>query len=299
MRNTEKKMYYNGMWFNEKQMREIRIGQQLGIDISLYADSRFNADQMEQIRDGLDRGLNASLYADPKYPWHIMDQCRIALLYDLDITSLLEHPELSDTQAIWMRKGMLIEQKGYTTPWTPDDWNFTRRYYVKADLEDGYLYDPVKATGIQYSSLVPEVFYVTADGTTERLTFEEMPLEIVKDASSKKLEVYMQAHSERKLPYGATVAKGTCLYTFQSGNERYAFTKAEFYNLCLVYNNTPKENGLEERRRIARASDLCKIARGDYNGDLSSDWKMFSSESSGLLTLVILDQNGVERSYSL
>ena len=53
--------------YDSDQMREIRIGLERGLDVSVYADPKYNVYQMQQIRIGLERGLDVSVYADPKY----------------------------------------------------------------------------------------------------------------------------------------------------------------------------------------------------------------------------------------
>ncbi len=53
--------------FNKKQMKEILLGLDRGLDVSIYAKPEFDADQMKQIRLGLEKGLNVSIYARPEF----------------------------------------------------------------------------------------------------------------------------------------------------------------------------------------------------------------------------------------
>ena len=48
--------------FNEKQMMEIRLGLEKGLDVSLYAKPEFDQYQMEEIRLCLEKGLDISPY---------------------------------------------------------------------------------------------------------------------------------------------------------------------------------------------------------------------------------------------
>ena len=48
--------------FNEKQLKEIRLGLEKGLDVSIYAKPEFNNLQMKEIRLCLEKGLDISLY---------------------------------------------------------------------------------------------------------------------------------------------------------------------------------------------------------------------------------------------
>lgn len=52
--------------YNWYQAKQIYLGLQAGVDISIYTDPKFEFDQMREIRDGLMDGVDARLYADPK-----------------------------------------------------------------------------------------------------------------------------------------------------------------------------------------------------------------------------------------
>ena len=134
---SKKYFFYNGKKFDADQMREIRIGQQIGIDVNVYADPKFDADQMTQIRDGLDRGINASLYANPQYSWAIMEEIRIAMLSGLDVNGLLQQPHLQDTQMLARRIQAEAEQLGgnFRYHYFKDDE--PKRYALRLNLADG------------------------------------------------------------------------------------------------------------------------------------------------------------------
>lgn len=52
--------------YNWYQAKQIYLGLQAGIDVSIYADPEFEFDQMKEIKDGLVNRVDARLYADPK-----------------------------------------------------------------------------------------------------------------------------------------------------------------------------------------------------------------------------------------
>lgn len=53
--------------FNGEQMKEIRLGLEAKVDVSKYANPKFDEDQMYVIREGLEAGIDVSKYADPKF----------------------------------------------------------------------------------------------------------------------------------------------------------------------------------------------------------------------------------------
>lgn len=48
-----------------EQQEEIRLGQENGLDVGVYANPKFTADQMNEIRKGLENGVDVSFYANP------------------------------------------------------------------------------------------------------------------------------------------------------------------------------------------------------------------------------------------
>lgn len=50
-------------WYQGKQ---IYLGMQAGVDVSIYTNPEFSFTQMREIKEGLMNGVDARLYADPK-----------------------------------------------------------------------------------------------------------------------------------------------------------------------------------------------------------------------------------------
>lgn len=67
--------------FNKYQLRLIRQGLDLDLDVSIYAKPEFNWQQMREIREGLEAGIDVSSYADPNIPWTQMHNMRPQLAY--------------------------------------------------------------------------------------------------------------------------------------------------------------------------------------------------------------------------
>ncbi len=76
MENTE---------YQKAQNREIRLGEEEGLDVSIYSSPEYNWLQMEQIRMGLKDKVDVSLYADPAYSYETMRQIRLSLYSATDI----------------------------------------------------------------------------------------------------------------------------------------------------------------------------------------------------------------------
>ena len=71
---------YAKMYFNSKQMCQIRYGLEENLDVSIYAKEEFNWKQMYEIRIGLEDGLDISIYAKPEFNAFQMEQIREYLL---------------------------------------------------------------------------------------------------------------------------------------------------------------------------------------------------------------------------
>lgn len=78
------------------QRREITLGKEEGLDVSLYSNPEFNWLQMEQIRMGLKDNLDASLYADPAYNYETMRQIRLSLYSGIDLIPYLNRGFVDD-----------------------------------------------------------------------------------------------------------------------------------------------------------------------------------------------------------
>lgn len=72
------------------QSREIKLGREEGLDVSLYSNPEFNWLQMEQIRIGLKDNLDVSLYANPAYHYETMREIRFSLYSGIDLMPYLK-----------------------------------------------------------------------------------------------------------------------------------------------------------------------------------------------------------------
>lgn len=71
--------------FRGVAIREIRIGLQEGLDVSVYANLEFDWQQMREIRRGMESRIDYMIYAKPLYDWHQMKEIRIGLELGLDV----------------------------------------------------------------------------------------------------------------------------------------------------------------------------------------------------------------------
>lgn len=83
--------------FNEKQMEQIKLGRDHGVDVTIYEDPKFDARQMLQIRLGLENGVDASIYADPIFDADKMGLIKFDLERGYDI-SYYKNPEFTYEQ---------------------------------------------------------------------------------------------------------------------------------------------------------------------------------------------------------
>lgn len=67
-------------------------------------------EQQHQINLGYEQGINPTPYADPIYDPEQMCQYRIALVEDLDITSIL-NPKFNAWQLVELREGLAFEKR--------------------------------------------------------------------------------------------------------------------------------------------------------------------------------------------
>ena len=67
---------YAELGFNLGQIKQIRLGLKVGLDVSIYAKPEFDNYQMEQIRLGLLRNIDVSIYAKPEFDCNQMRRIR-------------------------------------------------------------------------------------------------------------------------------------------------------------------------------------------------------------------------------
>jgi len=79
------KQYLDSPEFTDDQKKEIELGAEEGVDVSIYAKPEFLAIQMFQIRLGLEKHLPVEWYATEEYDWFQMKEIRKGLERDLDV----------------------------------------------------------------------------------------------------------------------------------------------------------------------------------------------------------------------
>ena len=62
--------------FNEKQQKQILLGIENKVNVSIYAKPEYSWIQMEKIREGLEDNLDVSLYAKPEFHFHQMEEIK-------------------------------------------------------------------------------------------------------------------------------------------------------------------------------------------------------------------------------
>lgn len=100
----EQKLLLDG--FTHDQIREIKEGEDAGLDVSVYAKREFLAIQMLEIRRGMQAGVAVEIYALPKYDWFQMAEIRTGLEEDVDV-SVYASPEISYDRMRELRLGLM------------------------------------------------------------------------------------------------------------------------------------------------------------------------------------------------
>lgn len=100
---------YNRPEFNWKQMNQIRQGLVNGLDVNVYANLEYNAEQMGQIRKGLEQKVDIKMFNDPRFTAKQMQEIRAGLNKRLDV-SIYAKPEYTREQMYYIRIAML---RGY------------------------------------------------------------------------------------------------------------------------------------------------------------------------------------------
>lgn len=72
--------------FDVMQLTQIRLGEEAGLDVGLYADAKYDGFQMEEIRKGMVSGIDISAYNDPALPFDKMREIRQGLEVGIDLS---------------------------------------------------------------------------------------------------------------------------------------------------------------------------------------------------------------------
>ena len=123
--------------FDSQQMKEIRLGLEKGLDVSIYAKPKFKSSQMEQIRFGLEKGLNAHIYAKPEFDYEQMRQIRLGLERGLDV-SIYAKTEFDWSQMQEIR--LSLEKSSDVNTYVKSEFDWSQTPQISTDLRaDLYL----------------------------------------------------------------------------------------------------------------------------------------------------------------
>lgn len=102
---TKKEFCYSAEDFDADQLKQIRRGEESGLDVSIYAKKDLMAIQMRQIRLGLEAGYDVSIYARPEFDWFQMEEIRKGIQDGVDYT-LYADPSFDYRKMRQFRKGL-------------------------------------------------------------------------------------------------------------------------------------------------------------------------------------------------
>jgi len=144
--------------FDDKQLREIRIGLEDGVDVSWYTDPKYDWEQMKVIRYGLQKGLDVSVYADPKYDYEQMHEIWSGLNMGVDV-SWYADPKYARSQMRQILYGLFsgVDVSQYADP--KYDWE--QMLEIRKGLESG---GAGKSKRINWKSLVNNLQREAEDG---------------------------------------------------------------------------------------------------------------------------------------
>jgi uncharacterized protein (DUF342 family) len=114
----EEKIALSKDGFTLDQIYEIRLGQESGLDVSVYAHKDFFAIQMREIRLGLEHGIQVDVYKNPSISYDRMKQVRRGLEQGVDLSKYLrlEAGYLRQLRKAFVGKVNILEyiMKGYS-----------------------------------------------------------------------------------------------------------------------------------------------------------------------------------------
>lgn len=128
--NAEFTIMGNSGYIRE-QHQEILLGQEEGLDVSLYANPEFNWLQMEQIRMGIKDKVDVSIYANPAYSYETMKQIRLSIYSSTDLTDYLNRGFVDDELEqirLALEDGLPIDT------WLTDDMYVQQIYEIRIGL---------------------------------------------------------------------------------------------------------------------------------------------------------------------
>lgn len=76
--------------YGAARMRQIRLGFESNLNVSIYAKPVYVSKQMNEIRLGLSEGLNVSVYAKSEIPWDMMKSIRESMNEGLDVSEIMD-----------------------------------------------------------------------------------------------------------------------------------------------------------------------------------------------------------------
>ena len=94
---------------NDKQIKQIKLGLEKDLDVSIYAKPEFDNRQMQEIRLGLEHKVDVSKYANTRFSWAQMQEIRLGLENNLDVLKYAK-PEIDWVQ-MRMIKEILLDLK--------------------------------------------------------------------------------------------------------------------------------------------------------------------------------------------
>lgn len=113
--NSDLYRIYNIPKLSAKQLEQVKLGLQAGVNVSAYAKPGFTAKQMKQIRLGLKSGLPVCFYAKPEFSANRMNELRLALLEGIDISSYAKQGLKADELRIIREQMLKHIKKKYLT----------------------------------------------------------------------------------------------------------------------------------------------------------------------------------------
>lgn len=120
--------------FMEEQQQEILLGEEEGLDVSLYSNPEFNWLQMEQIRTGIKDKVDVSVYADPTYSYETMKQIRLSIYSSTDLSGYLARGFVDDELE---QIRLALEDKLPIDTWLTDDMYVQQIHEIRIGLYEG------------------------------------------------------------------------------------------------------------------------------------------------------------------
>lgn len=290
--------------FHDKQLAEIRLGEDAGIDTSIYAKPEYNWLQMEQLRLGLEQNMDVTAYAREDYSHETMKQIRLAWYSQVNLLPFIEKGFLDGSLAeirIALEEELAIEQ------WLDPDMYTQQIREIRLGMEQGLdveIYADISFNWLQMQEIrfgleagLDVLSYCDLTYTTREMRKKRLAL--LQERSSSEMEDAGESCSEQLKKSDISVMvenNGTKAYVFIQSNEGLRITKKELLKVLrqkgIVFGLIQSQIDSIVKKQIFDRNIL--VAEGQPAVQGKDGWYEFFVKTEGLGKPEILPDGSVD-----